>query len=777
MLYHLTCRERRSGTRLGWLSGGALSAGFVLHSMSTAASEETATAPVAEKRPHKVWFGAPLEGAAGADAQKGEQAMTDRKFIVDPYYWLRDDERKNEEVLAHLHKENDFAVAKTKHLEELRKTLYEEMRSHIKETDASAGYDSGPFTYYTRTVEGLGYAIHCRRPRGAALETSEEVILDENEVSKQNTKSSQTNVGDVEESPNHTMLAYTVDESGYETYDLKFKTLGPDAKEIDEVVPEVDSGVEWGKDESTIFYTKMDDQHRPYQLWRHTMGTPASEDELLYTEEDDLFWMGIGKTLDNNFLVLETASKETAEVHVLNLNEKKGKLSVVAPRRFGVLYDVDHRDGNFYIVTNDENNKNFKLSVAPATAPGPENWKPLLDAKGDTVFGNGADVSPGARMLGSLTCFKDFIAVSGRYDGYRRVWVIEMEDGAKGDGSGGARLARECHEVQFADTAATPYIGSNAEFDTDKIRVGYTSMVAPSSTFDYTPKTRKLELVKEKEVPNYDPSLYATEVLQATAHDGQKIPVTIMYRKDKYEEGKPMPLHLYGYGSYGASMDPSFSATRLSLLDRGVAYAIAHIRGGSEMGRAWYESMGKYLTKMNTFFDFISAAEHLVDLKLTTSDMMSMEGRSAGGLLMGAVLNMRPDLFKAAIAGVPFVDLMVTMCDASIPLTVGEWEEWGNPNDAKYYYYMRMYSPMDNVVPQHYPNVLATAGLHDPRVAYWEPAKWVQHLRDNNLGDSEILLKMDLEAGHFSASDRYKYLRELAFDHAFVLDKLGLAEK
>ena len=761
------------GLRFRALSGGALvGAAAALHAGSTASNERVGAlgAPVAEKKPHEVWFGAPLEGAKGADLNKGEGAMAQRKVLTDPYYWLRDDAREDPKILGHLRAENAFSEGATAHLAELRSELYEEMLSHIKETDSSAGYDSGPYTYYSRTVEGKGYTIHCRRPRGAPESAeAETVLLDENEVAARNTESSQTNVGDVEESPSHRLLAYTVDTSGYETYELRFVDLET-GEELPDVIKDVDSGVEWSRDDSHIYYRKMDAQHRPHQVWRHRLGAPASQDELLFQEDDELFWVSLEKTLDSEYILINSASTETSEVLQVKLSDARPTAAPVAPRRPGVLYGVDHRRGTFYIVTNEGGHKNFRLLTAPADAPQPENWTPMLDAGGAGVLDDGSDMSPGARTLSSVACFDGFLAASGRAGGYSRVWVLPI---AGGKGSA-ANTAEEMVEVAPPESAGSLSLGSNAEFSADALRLGYTSMVTPDAVLDYAVASGELSTVKETEVPGYEKGLYATEVLHAESFDGQRVPVTLLYRRDRRRAGEPMPLHLYGYGSYGICCDPDFRASRLALLDRGVAFAVAHVRGGGEMGRCWYEQMGKYLSKRNTFLDFVSCAEHLHAAGWGGPRRTSIEGRSAGGLLVGAVLNMRPDLFQAAVAGVPFVDCMVTMRDASIPLTVGEWEEWGNPNVAKYFHYMKSYSPMENVDRQHYPHVLATAGLHDPRVAYWEPAKWVQKLRENNLADTDVLLKMDMEAGHFSASDRYKYLRELSFDYAFVLDKLGL---
>jgi len=436
----------------------------------------------------------------------------------------------------------------------------------------------------------------------------------------------------------------------------------------------------------------------------------------------------------------------------------------VEPRAFGVLYSVDHTGGWFVVTTNADGAKNFQLLVAPLASPGRDNWRPLPTAsEGVEPF-----VYDPARMVGTTLCFEETIAVFGRQEGLTQLWLLQLEGGA---------LA-SWHRVQFPEAAFAVHPDTNKEYAADRLRVRYSSLVTPQCTLEYALRDRTFTTLKEKEVPGYDRSLYACVRTAAVARDGSEVPLSIVYRSDlRKQKSGPQPLFLYAYGSYGSCMEPSFVANRLPLLDRGVVYAVAHIRGGGEMGRHWYEDQGKYLTKMNTFVDFCDCAEHLVRAGWCTADQLAIEGRSAGGLLMGAVLNLRPDLFKVALAGVPFVDLMATMCDPSIPLTVGEWEEWGNPNEERFYDYLMSYSPINNVARQAYPAILITAGLNDPRVAYWEPAKWTALLREHKTDSNPLLLKTDMGAGHFSASDRYKHLKERAFELAFVLDQLGLADK
>ncbi|GLD98705.1 hypothetical protein PINS_up007422 [Pythium insidiosum] len=692
--------------------------------------------PVLEKRPHMVPFGA-VPGQ-----NRGPNPMKPILYMEDPYFYVRDDTRKNEEVIEHLRKENAYTELKTKHLANVRENLYNELLSHVQETDEEYPYPHGSFLYYTRTEKGSSYTFHCRKPKTSdAASAPEELVLDENEIAKGH---NHCDVSNVRPSPDHRYLAYMVDFNGYETYtgfikDLKTGKLLPDRLENI-------SSLQWGADSSVLFYATQDEAHRQNKLWRHTVGATTA-DECLYTENDELYSAYFSKSRSGKYMFFMSVSSETSEVSFLDLQNPSKGLQVIAKRQKGVQYWVDHHGDHFYIVTNKDKATNFKLVRTPVTAPGPEHWK--------EVFPYDSKVK-----VDQVDCFKDFIVMSGRQDGFSQLWIVKV----KPDGS------HQKHRIAFDETSYTVSGSVNRDYDTKKYRFVYSSMTTPRTTYDYEVETKEKVFLKEKPCPNYDRSLYKSERLEATASDGTKVPISIVYRKDLRTKER-QPLHLYGYGSYEICIDPSFVSTILPLLDRGVIYAIAHIRGGGEMGRTWYEN-AKYKTKINTFSDFIACGQHLVDTGVTSPSMMTCEGRSAGGLLMGAVLNMRPDLFTAAIAGVPFVDVMNTMSDASIPLTTGEWEEWGNPNEAEYFHYMLSYSPYENVKPQAYPNILVTSGLYDPRVAYWEPTKWVAKLRDVKSDQNEVLLKMDLSSGHFSASDRYHYLREKAFDLAFLLDQL-----
>jgi len=723
-------------------------------------NDSAASPPIAAQRPHRVPFGAvPGEN-------RGENPIEKPIERDDPWFWLRDDDRKNEEVLNHLRTENKFTETQTEHLSALREELYNEHISHLKETDTEAAHRHGPWFYYTRNVKGLSYVIHCRKPVGSdpslrqpAEDAKEEVLLDVNEVAK---GKSQCVVLGVAPSPCHNLMAYSVDFTGNETYSVVFRDLAAD-KELPDSLGGVCGGISWGKDKSTVFYTTEDAAKRPWKLWRHKLGTPQSEDVCLFTEEDELFYFQAHKTTSGRFLLAESGSSETSELHIVDLEAgNDSPLLVIQPRQFGLRYEVDHSGDNFLVWTNKDKAVENRLMRVPVSAVvagkgGQSSWEEVLP------------YNPSMRIE-NVVAMKDFVAIEGRQEGLTQIWTL-----------GGSLAADSLKRVSFDEALYEVEIGPNREPGSSSVRIVYSSLTTPRTAIDYDPNSGKLEQVWREEVPGLDPSRYECRRLFAKASDGAEIPMSLVYLKGLLDEdgGKnatPRPCMLYGYGSYGICIDPGFDPHILPYLDRGMVFCIANIRGGGEMGRHWYEEQGKYLNKRNTFTDFITCAEHLIDQGITAPDKLATEGRSAGGLLMGSVLNMRPDLFRIAVAGVPFVDVMNTMSDPSIPLTTGEWEEWGNPNEWKYFDYMLSYSPYDNVRQVPYPDILITAGLYDPRVAYWEPAKWASKLRVNNTNpNSQVLLKMDLEVGHFSASDRYRKKREKAFDQAVVLDRLGLA--
>jgi len=741
------------GRRLGPVVVGAAAASLLQDRYGAAAlslgAAAAASPPVAARVPRKVVFGK----VPGED--RGPDAMDPPIIREDPYFWLRDDTRKDEKILNLLNEENAYSQGATAHLEAFRGALYDEMLSHVAEDDETPPYKDGAYMYWTRTVKGLSYKQYLRRPvRGGP----DEIYLDVNEVAKTLPNPKQCDCGAVEVSPDGSKVAFAVDGSGYETYQIVVRRL--DGSAADDVIDKTMGGIAW-ESETSFLYTVEDAAHRPWQAWRHVLGTPQSADVLVFQEDDDLFNVATWRSLDGSCVFVESESKETTELRVVS----ESGVKVVRPREFGVRYDAaSHAPSKSLVITsNIGDNKNRALFVAPLADPAA--WAPLLDAAGKPVLEHST-----GRSLGAPRAFRDSVVVSGREDGFTQLWTVPL---AAGDS---LKAAAPATRLSWEAEAFTARLGANAEFDNGGVlRVSYSSPVAPASTLDYDLATGASTLVKAQPVPNYDASLYATERVEVTARDGATIPVTLLWRKDKRRPGEAMPTHLYGYGSYGISMDPSFASSRLALCDRGVLYAIAHVRGGGEMGHyEWYERQGKYLAKKNTFHDFVDCARHLQENGIAGAT--SCEGRSAGGLLVGNAVNLAPERFNACVAGVPFVDLMTTMCDPSIPLTTEEWEEWGNPNAAKYHEYMLSYSPIDNVRPVAYPKMLLVSGLNDPRVAYWEPAKWAQVLRHTVSNPDDVLVKMDMAAGHFSAADRYRYLRELAFDYAWLLDAHGLAD-
>jgi oligopeptidase B len=657
---------------------------------------------------------------------------------VDEYYWLRD--REDPAVLRHLDAENDYTAAMMRHTEGLQERLYREMVGRIQETDLSVPERIDGWYYYSRTEEGLQYPIFCRRH--GSLDAPEEIALDQNLLAEGH---DYFRLGALAVSPDHRLLAYSTDTTGAETYTLFVKDLAT-GQLLAERIDNTSHGVEWAEDNRTLFYTTMDETRRPWRLHRHRLGSDPSEDPIVYEEPDGTVLLSLGKTRSRAFILVDLSSHSSSEVRYLPADQPEAPLRLMAPREPNVEYLVDHHDERFFIVTND-GAPNFRLAEAPVSDPGKANWR--------TLIGN----DPAVKLDG-VDAFRNHLVVYEREDALRHIRVLDLRTGA-------------AHRVGFPEAVYTFRMTDNPEFDTAKLRFVYMSLVTPNSVIDYDLDSREWKLRKQQEVKGgYDPSLYHTERAFAEAPDGTRIPLSLVYRTPLTRDGR-RPLVLYGYGSYGSSYDPTFSSNAISLLDRGFVVAIAHIRGGEEMGRAWYEN-GKLLRKRNTFTDFIAAAEFLLREGYTSRDRLVINGGSAGGLLMGAVLNLRPELFRVAVAEVPFVDVVTTMLDESIPLTVIEYEEWGNPNDPQYYEYMKSYSPYDNVRAQAYPDMLVTAGLNDPRVAYWEPAKWVARLRTLRTAPTRLLLRTNMGAGHSGASGRYDYLREVAFKYAFILDSLGL---
>jgi oligopeptidase B len=658
---------------------------------------------------------------------------------LDDYFWLRD--RDNPDVMAYLEAENAYTEIKMEHTRSLQDTLYQEMLSRIQEDDLSVPYREGEFYYYTRTETGKAYPIHCRKL--GSLDATEEILLDQNQLAEGH---EYFQLGVFEISPNHQLLAYSVDTTGAERYTLFFLDLAT-RKLYPETIPDTYVAFEWGNDNQTVFYTQVDAAHRPDKLFRHQLGQSIENDQLVFHEPDDAYFLGISKTRSRAYLLLGLGSKVTSEVHYLDADHPTGEFRLFRPRRMGIEYDIEHHTDTFYIITN-EDALNFKLMKAPIADPSVEQWETVIPHRED-VF------------LMGVSAFADHLVIYDREAGLPKVRVRNLSN-------------HQEHTVSFPEPTYEVSESVNPEFNTNTFRFAYTSLTTPFSIFDYNLDAQTRELKKETPVlGGYDRTQYQSDRVQAIAPDGTAIPLSILYKVGTERTGKN-PLLLTGYGAYGYSYPDSFSSTRLSLLDRGVVLAIAHIRGGSELGRKWYED-GKFLHKQNTFSDFIACAEHLIQAGWTAPDRLAISGGSAGGLLIGAVINQRSDLFKAAIAQVPFVDVVTTILDTSLPLSATEWEEWGNPNDRQFYDYMKAYSPYDNVKPKDYPALLVTAGLNDPRVSYWEPAKWTAKLRTLKTDNQVLLLKTHLGAGHGGASGRYDRLKEIAFEYAFLLDQWGLA--
>jgi len=687
---------------------------------ATSTATATLTPPLAAVRPHRF-----------------DEHGTVR---IDPYYWLK--ERSNPEVIKYLEEENAYTKAVMAHTEALQDRLYEEMKGRVLQNDQSVPFRERNYFYYTRLVEGKNYPIYARK-RGS-LSAPEEIMIDANVLAegKATFLIRAWEVSSVED-----LLAFAADTTGGRVSSIRFKNLRT-GEMLPDIIPRAIGGIAWAEDNRTLFYTKPDSVSvRPYQVYRHRLGTPAATDQMVYEDKDETYYVGVFKTKSRAYIMIQSSQTMATEYSYIRADQPDAPFKVLIPRERGHEYSANHFGDYFYILSNDHA-KNFRLMRTPVARPGRDNWQEVIPHRPDV-------------LLEDFEFFRDFLVLTERKDGLVQLRVRPWSGTNE-------------YYLDFGEPAYLAYVSTNLEFDTSVLRYGYTSLTTPSSTYDYDMRTRQKTLLKRDQIlGGFDPANYVTERFYTTARDGARVPVSIVYRKGI---ARPAPLLLTGYGSYGASSDPTFSSDRLSLLDRGFAFAIAHIRGGSEMGRAWYEN-GRQLQKKNTFNDFVDVADDLIRRGYTSPDRLFARGASAGGLLMGAVVNMRPELFKGVIAGVPYVDVITTMMDSTIPLTTGEYDEWGNPHDSTFYRYMLSYSPYDNVERKAYPNLLITAGLYDTQVLYVEPAKWTAKLRAMKTGSNRLILRTNMEAGHGGASGRYKRWRDVAFEYAFLLDLAGLGEK
>lgn len=691
--------------------------------------------------------------AISASAQEAKQPPVAKKVPqtftlhgderVDDYGWLRD--KTSPETIAYLDAENAYADAVMKPTEELQKKLYDEMVGRIKQTDTQVPYRKKGYLYYTRTVEGKQYPIYARKKGN--LEAPEEILLDVNVLAEGKKFMS---VSDFQVSDDSNLLAYTTDDNGYRQYKLHVKDLR--TGKVTESIAERVGGVEWATDNKTLFYSTENDAKRQNRVFRHVLGT--TDHKLLYEEKDELYDVWVNRSRDGKWIFVISDSKTTNETRLVPAAKPEVAPVVMLPRRTDHKYYVEHRDGRFFFMTNDAG-INYRVASAPVLEYAPANWTDVVPYR-KTVRVEAVDM------------FKDHMVVRVREGGLSHLEVYDLRDGVEPS-------KMKWHRVSFPEPAYAVFPMGNAEFDTKTYRYNYQSFITPSSVYDYDLDSKKETLLKRTEVlGGYDPARYKVERFFVPARDGAQVPVAMVYRKDVNPRGRN-PLLLYAYGSYGHSSPTAFNSSRFSLIDRGVTFVVAHIRGGGEMGKEWHDQ-GRMMVKKNTFTDFVDVADYLVKNEYTSTEKLAATGGSAGGLLMGAVVNMRPDLFKAVMAYVPFVDVINTMLDASLPLTTQEYIEWGNPNEKEAYFYMKSYDPYSNVEKKDYPAMLVRTSLNDSQVGYWEAAKWVAKLRAHKTDDNELLLRVNMGAGHGGASGRYDKLREDAHDYAWLLTQLGLAK-
>lgn len=662
---------------------------------------------------------------------------------IDPYYWLND--RENPEVIDYLERENDYYEKMTAHTKAFQADLFEEMKARIKEDDQSVPYLYNGYYYITRYETGKDYPIFTRKK--GSLDAEEEIMFNANEMAEGH---AYFNLNGINVSPDNKWVAFGLDTIGRRNYTIQIKNL-----ESGEIYPQkidlTTGGSTWANDNKTLFYTRKDSKTlRSDKIYRHQFGTNPQEDVLVYHEEDETFNTFVYKTKSKKYLVIGSWSTLTNKYSILNADTPTNDFKVFTPTEPGVEYSIAHFEDHFYILTNKDGARNFKLMKTPETKTESSNWEVVI-AHRENV------------LIEDFEIFKDYLVVSERDNGLNKIHIQRWDES-------------DAYYLPFDNETYTAYTTQNLEFDTDLLRYSYNGLTQPAATIDFNMKTKEQTILKEQEVlgGKFDKNNYESERIWATANDGTKIPISLVYKKGMKKNGKN-PLLQYGYGSYGSTIDPYFSTTRLSLLDRGFVFAIAHVRGGEYLGRQWYED-GKLLKKINTYTDFIDVSKHLIREGYTSSEHLYAMGGSAGGLLMGAVMNMAPELYNGVVAAVPFVDVVTTMLDDSIPLTTGEYDEWGNPNEKEFYFYMKSYSPYDNVEAKSYPNTLVTTGLHDSQVQYWEPAKWVAKMRALKTDANKLLFKTNMDAGHSGASGRFEALKEIAIDYAFILDLEGIAE-
>lgn len=670
-------------------------------------------------------------------AKKPVELTKHNDVRIDDYFWLND--RENPEVIDYLNQENDYYKKMTANTAKFQEDLFQEMKARIKEDDQSVPYFYNGYLYITRFETGKGYPIYSRRK--GSMESPEEIMFDCNQMAEGETF---FNLSGVSISQDNKMATFATDTQGRRIYTIGIKNLET-GEILSDKIENASGNCVWANDSKTIFYSRQDETTlRPDKIFKHKKGSDSDKDILVYFEKDETFNVSVSKEKSRKYLVISSSSTLTSEQRILSADKPTGKFKVFQRRNRGVEYAISHFEDRFYILTNKDGATNFKIMETPETATSKENWTDVI-AHDDAVLIEGLDI------------FKEFLVVEERSAGLNHIRIRHWKSG-------------EEYYLPFENETYSAFTLANIDFDTEILRYGYQSLATPSSVIDFNMKTKEKTVLKEQQVlgGKFDKNNYIEKRVWATADDGTLIPISMVYHKDMQQNGKN-PLLLYAYGSYGASMDPYFSSTRLSLLDRGFIYAIAHIRGGEDMGREWYEN-GKLLKKKNTFTDFIDCSKFVIAEKYTSAEHLYAEGGSAGGLLMGAVINMAPELYNGVIAQVPFVDVVTTMLDDTIPLTTGEYDEWGDPNNKRYYKYMKSYSPYDNIKKMEYPNMYVSTGLHDSQVQYWEPAKWVAKLRDMKTDDNLLFLDTNMEAGHGGASGRFEALKELAKEFCFIFD-------